>query len=328
MGTVLTRSVVRTLRLRPAGNRARRDVCCRLPCIPCRTVSSLGWKSGSFGPPQDAMVQVGRRWRILRFPYGWCFVGLAVAPGVCEELAFRGFILSGLLRSARPAVAIVLSSIAFGIAHMVPQQVFNATLLGLVLGLLALRSGSLLPGILFHVTYNSLEMARSRLARCRSKAPLSTGFCFTTTKDNQHVLDYRWPALVVAALIASVLIGLLIGKAPKSDRDLENKDESSHPEGGKPSRLPLRSLRLQRTKIGSSDDPRNPPRPNHRPNRTGRRDSRILLRPLAAGRRSRSRPLEVSRRILAASGRSSGARGDRGRRQSPGDQSARRLCRQ
>jgi sodium transport system permease protein len=188
-----------------------------------------------FGPPQDALVQVAKAMADPAIPLWLVFLGLAVAPGICEELAFRGFILSGFLRSARPAVAIVLSSIAFGVAHMVPQQVLNATLVGLVLGLLALRSGSLLPGILFHLTYNSLEIARSRLASLPVKSPVVDWFfAFSTTKDNEHVLDYKWPALVVAALIAAVLIGLLIGKAPKSDRDLENEDESSHPKGDEP----------------------------------------------------------------------------------------------
>ena len=71
---------------------------------------------------------------------------MAVAPGICEELAFRGFVLSGLTRSARPGVAIVLSAVAFGIIHIIPQQVFNATLLGLLLGLLADSQPKLVAG--------------------------------------------------------------------------------------------------------------------------------------------------------------------------------------
>ena len=87
---------------------------------------------------------------------------MAVAPGICEELAFRGFVLSGFARSARPSVAIVLSAVAFGVFHIIPQQVFNATLMGLLLGLLAIRSRSLLPGVLFHITYNAIETLRVR----------------------------------------------------------------------------------------------------------------------------------------------------------------------
>jgi sodium transport system permease protein len=41
------------------------------------------------------------------------------------------------------------------------QQLFNATLLGVVLGLLALRSGSLLPCILFHFLNNAFALVQS-----------------------------------------------------------------------------------------------------------------------------------------------------------------------
>ena len=86
---------------------------------------------------------------------------LAVVPAVCEELAFRGFILAGLERGHNPRAAILLSALLFGFMHVLIslfQQFFNATLLGLVLGLLAVRSGSIVPGMLFHVINNGLAV--------------------------------------------------------------------------------------------------------------------------------------------------------------------------
>ena len=67
----------------------------------------------------------------------------AVIPAICEEVAFRGFILSGLESAHRRWTAIVLSAFLFGFLHVLLslfQQFFNATLLGLVLGLMAVRS--------------------------------------------------------------------------------------------------------------------------------------------------------------------------------------------
>ena len=84
---------------------------------------------------------------------------VAVIVPICEEVAFRGFILSGLQRGRRNFSAIVLSAFLFGFMHVllsVTSQLVNATLMGLVLGLLAVRSGSLLPGILFHMINNGL----------------------------------------------------------------------------------------------------------------------------------------------------------------------------
>jgi len=236
MAIVLTTSLVRTLRLRaPAWKYVL--MACVLPlALHPLSIGLESWlQEWFFPPPPDQIIQVAKAMANPAIPLWLVFLGLAVAPGICEELAFRGFILSGFMRAARPGVAIVLSSIAFGVAHMVPQQVFNAMLLGLVLGLLALRSGSLVPGILFHLTYNSLEIVRSRVASLPLKGPVVDWFfALSTTKDNEHVLEYKWPTLAIAAIIASVVIGLLIGGAPNADRDSFDEDEPAHPKREEP----------------------------------------------------------------------------------------------
>jgi sodium transport system permease protein len=98
---------------------------------------------------------------------GTAVVVFALIPAVCEELAFRGFILSGLEREHRTRSAILLSALMFGFLHVLLslfQQLFNATLLGIVLGLLAVRSRSLLPGIVFHFVNNALTVALGYLS--------------------------------------------------------------------------------------------------------------------------------------------------------------------
>ena len=86
----------------------------------------------------------------------------ALIPAICEEFAFRGFILSGLEHQHRVRSAILLSALMFGFLHVLLslfQQLFNATLLGMVLGLLAVRSRSILPGIVFHFLNNAFAVA-------------------------------------------------------------------------------------------------------------------------------------------------------------------------
>ncbi|MGH7193081.1 MAG: CPBP family glutamic-type intramembrane protease, partial [Candidatus Saccharimonadales bacterium] len=54
---------------------------------------------------------------------------VALAPAFCEELAFRGFILTGLERGHRTRSAILLSALLFGFMHVLVslfQQLFNA----------------------------------------------------------------------------------------------------------------------------------------------------------------------------------------------------------
>lgn len=87
------------------------------------------------------------------------FMVMALLPAILEELAFRGFILSGLRHVGHKWWAIGLSAVFFGMAHTVIQQSLMASVLGLVLGYLAIQTGHLLPCILFHATYNGLMLA-------------------------------------------------------------------------------------------------------------------------------------------------------------------------
>jgi sodium transport system permease protein len=76
---------------------------------------------------------------------------LALISAASKELAFRGWILNGLRQRFRPWTAIVISSLLFAAFHMNVFVMAPAFVLGVVLGVLAVRSGSLLPGTLLHV---------------------------------------------------------------------------------------------------------------------------------------------------------------------------------
>lgn len=87
---------------------------------------------------------------------------MAVIPAVVEELFFRGFLLTALLgEEDRKVRAIVGSSALFALFHLLVsdalavERLLPSFLLGLVLGLLAYRSGSVVPGMLLHLLHNA-----------------------------------------------------------------------------------------------------------------------------------------------------------------------------
>jgi len=90
----------------------------------------------------------------------WIIVAvMALVPAIVEELAFRGFILSGLRHIGNRWRAIVISAMFFGLCHNAAvQQAINAALLGLLLGYLAVQSGSIVTGMAFHVTHNTAAL--------------------------------------------------------------------------------------------------------------------------------------------------------------------------
>jgi membrane protease YdiL (CAAX protease family) len=80
-------------------------------------------------------------------------VAIVAAP-VTEEIAFRGYAMGLLRRRFGPATALLLTSLLFAAAHLtqgpsVPKLVVYF-LVGLALGFIVLRTGSLLPAMLVH----------------------------------------------------------------------------------------------------------------------------------------------------------------------------------
>jgi sodium transport system permease protein len=96
-------------------------------------------------------------------PNWWVVIGLmALLPAVCEEIAIRGFVLSGLRHLGHKWWAIAISAAAFGAVHMILQQKLTAVAAGLVIGYLAVQTGNLVPCIVFHAIHNTLAVSVDR----------------------------------------------------------------------------------------------------------------------------------------------------------------------
>ncbi len=87
------------------------------------------------------------------------FLTIAVVPAFCEELAFRGFILSGLRTEGSTLRAVVISSLFFGVSHLILQQSLLATLVGMVPALMVVATRSIWPGMIYHLLHNGLMLA-------------------------------------------------------------------------------------------------------------------------------------------------------------------------
>ncbi len=141
--------------------------------------------------------------QLVAMPIWQLLLIMAVLPAICEELAFRGFILSGLRHLGNRRQAIVISAIAFGIAHPVHQQSILASLAGLVLGFLAIRGGSIWCPMLFHVLHNSLVLLFSRVdAETVQSWP---ALRYLLSKNNDGAWEYQ-AGVVLTGLVAAILL--------------------------------------------------------------------------------------------------------------------------
>lgn len=87
----------------------------------------------------------------------WNFVMLSAAAGVFEEFVFRGYLLYGLWEwTGATWVAVGVTSLAFGVGHGYQRTVgiARASVLGLVLALPVVLTGSLYPAVVAHFWIN------------------------------------------------------------------------------------------------------------------------------------------------------------------------------
>ena len=88
---------------------------------------------------------------------GYLAIGILVP--IAEELVFRGAILRTLLNLFNKNmhwIAILISALLFGAVHGNRPQFVHATLIGLFLGWMYYRTGSIIPGIVFHWINNTV----------------------------------------------------------------------------------------------------------------------------------------------------------------------------
>ncbi len=129
---------------------------------------------------------------------------IAALPAICEELAFRGFILSGLRHMGRKWTAIVVSSVFFGAAHAIFQQSLIACMVGMIIGFIAVQSGSLLPGVLFHIVHNSMALVVQQFATSAGKDhPWLLWLMRDGFEDGQL---YHWPVVVASVLAGGAIL--------------------------------------------------------------------------------------------------------------------------
>lgn len=99
----------------------------------------------------------------------------AAIPGICEELLFRGFVLRGLAQRMSPRAAVVFSAILFGAFHFDLYRLLPTTLLGIILGWVAWRTGRLWPAMVLHVANNAIAVLAMNLPALRDVAWLQEG---------------------------------------------------------------------------------------------------------------------------------------------------------
>ena len=101
----------------------------------------------------------------------------------------------------------MLSSIAFGITHAVIQQSLIASLVGCVLGFMAVQCGSVWPGMLFHMLHNGLAVLSTHVTAETIERYPALGMVYREGPGG--ALVYQWPVALLGLTLALWLLAFL-----------------------------------------------------------------------------------------------------------------------
>ena len=100
-------------------------------------------------------------------PVWQTLVFFAILPGIFEEIAFRGVLLHGLKSRLKPVQLVLVAGIAFGFFHVDLFRIPGTSLLGVLLVIAVLRSGSIYPAMAWHALHNALALGSARIEQIR-----------------------------------------------------------------------------------------------------------------------------------------------------------------
>lgn len=132
----------------------------------------------------------------------------AVVPGICEELLFRGFLTAGLRGRMSNRMVVVIVGVLFGVFHIYIEKIPIVSLLGMVLTLICLNSGSILVSIVVHIANNGLGLLATQSERVR-------GFYGLSNDTGSIAMDGRALAFATA-FVVGLLIFVLVPRKTKT----------------------------------------------------------------------------------------------------------------
>lgn len=120
---------------------------------------------------------------------------LAISPGICEEMLFRGIILSSFKGKFPAWAAVVLTALLFAVVHLNLFRLAPTFLLGLCLTFIVYRTGSIYLSMLAHALNNGLALLLVYYPSAASRLPWLAG-------------EGAFPPALLIALAATVCAGV------------------------------------------------------------------------------------------------------------------------
>lgn len=165
---------------------------------------------------------------LLAYGFGFCTLA------AFEEFLFRGYFLKRLMKKHSPFLSMLILSSIFSILHFfnylteedLYMNLVNAFLIGIFLSIIAVKDGSLIRCIGFHMSYNVFEL----LLHSDSKHYKFTRLIYFKQYSSTILSDYTY--IMFAILLISTIILMVRNRSIIfSSPHIDNSSESSSIKG-------------------------------------------------------------------------------------------------
>ncbi|HQH53087.1 MAG TPA: ABC transporter permease subunit/CPBP intramembrane protease [Candidatus Hydrogenedentes bacterium] len=171
------------------------------------------WHNSVLPMPEEISRQYVQAMRLGETNVFVLLAVVAVSPAICEELLFRGAILSGLEKRLPSWALIPAVGILFGVFHLSIYRVVLTGLTGVVLTYVVWRTRSLWNGILAHFVFNGTAVLIAS-----ERIPPRLAQAIGNLSAGQAGLPWWLIGIAASALTAG--IGYLHLRFPRPDKEL------------------------------------------------------------------------------------------------------------
>lgn len=93
----------------------------------------------------------------------YLLVTAGVITPICEELFFRGLVQGRLAKAFGPAISVLGAALIFAVSHLNIVQGIFVLPVGILCGMLVVRTGSVLSAIWLHILYNVVNIYLAKM---------------------------------------------------------------------------------------------------------------------------------------------------------------------
>jgi len=141
---------------------------------------------------------------------------IALSPGICEEIMFRGTIMRAYENMGTKR-AIIYSALLFGIFHLNLQNLIGPSFLGLILAIIVYKTDSIYASILGHTLSNGIAMTISYFA---GKIQGQLQEVPTDVVPDKTQMTILLIGMGTIAYISALVLTKLLKKLPQSPRSM------------------------------------------------------------------------------------------------------------